>query len=983
LIAEGRRAIVIADNCPATVHRQVTNIVSRPNSEISFLSIDYDVGEDQPESTLVVVLKEDSDELIRALLNQRGPGLPATDRDRIVDFSGGNSRIALVLVRSAQAAGSLANLADRELVRRLFQDDRQPASDILMRCAEAASLVIQYSVEPSEESADPEYHHLARLAGVSPEDMYRATSEFLDRGVGQQRGRWRAVLPHALAARLARQALERISRPQLCEAFAQRAPRRLALSFARRLGQVDDHPKAQALARTFLAQDGPVGVVSADDEWGLEMLQALAPAAQEAALDVVERSLEADEAGALICDRSTTRYWIARLLMHLAYKRELFNRAALLLAQVVKEEDKDNNVHNVRHLFEQLFWVVMSGTLAEPDQRLDFVEDLLGSSDDNMRLLGIDPLAAALKTSAFSSNTDITKFGGHARSLGWHPEANEQIEQQFARAARRLIAIAVSGDRLAEQARSALAPRVRELSEKRFVHIVEEIAHAVRAQGFWAAGWREICARLHFNRGDMDNELRERLDRLEHLLSPKTLDERFEAFVLHPRWEFYTPAPKHGNDHHVDVQAQIEKITLELKAEHDRLREYVERATCTGQGEAGEFGNLLVRAGFDVDYLYRIGVEVWKSARPQSRETGFLFGVLAGTAKQDVEEAEGMLDRIAAHESLRTELVRFSGAARPISPRSLSRIIHSLRAGHVQPGSLVALAGAASRRELPQAELATLIRELAERGQEGNAAAAHILANLLLGQRSAIAQLSPDLWAIGRRVVESEHLFVRGDISRSYMAKVLAEAVLDHEGDPQLASAVVRNARLAVEERAWGDESLKDVMRFVARRYPEVFLSDVMLHGRTESVPWRFFTDNDDSDVRRSEHPLDCVDPAHLVRWVKADPKGRAGQVAQVLTFATTSNGSGEMIWTPVALDLIAIEEIAVEVLKHFAQRFYLGGWTGSEAHRYVRRRPLCEALRDHPNPSVRRWAGEAKRRLEENIQRAEERERIQSQSFE
>jgi hypothetical protein len=102
-------------------------------------------------------------------------------------------------------------------------------------------------------------------------------------------------------------------------------------------------------------------------------------------------------------------------------------------------------------------------------------------------------------------------------------------------------------------------------------------------------------------------------------------------------------------------------------------------------------------------------------------------------------------------------------------------------------------------------------------------------------------------------------------------------------------------------------------MRFVARRYPEVFLSDVMLHGRTESVPWRFFTDHNDSDVRPSHHPLDCIDPARLLEWVKVDPRGRAGQVAQVLTFAITNNGSGEMIWTPVALELIGIEETAVE----------------------------------------------------------------------
>ena len=666
LMADGRPAIMIADNCRAAVHREVTKINTRPNSQISFLSIDYDIGEDEPESTLVVVLREDSDELISALLNQRAPGLPATDRDRIVEFSGGNSRVALVLVRSAQEAGSLANLTDRDLVRRLFQDDRQPTSDALMRCAEAASLVVSYSIETLEDGAHPEYCDLASLAGVSPADIYRATREFLDRGVGQQRGRWRAVLPHALAARLARQALERIPRSQLYEAFGENAPRRLALSFGRRLGQVDDHPEAQALARVFLAQEGRVGVVCANDEWGLEMLQALAPAAQDLALDVVERSLEADEAGAFVSDRSTTRYYIARLLMHLAYKPELFDRAAALLVRLVKDESKDNNSYNVRHLFEQLFWVVMSGTLAEPDQRLDLVDDLLASSDDNTRLLGIDALDAALKTAGFSG-LDLTKFGGRARSLGWHAEKDEQIEQQFARAARRLTALAVSDDPFAEQATSVLAHRVRELSDGQFIHIVEEAAHAVRARAFWATGWHEICTRLHFHREGMDNELRERLDRIEHLLAPKTLDERFEAFVLHANWELYTPYPKHDNDRLFDVRAEIDKISVEMKIEPARLREYAKRATCPGQGEAAVFGESLVEAGFEVGHLYAIGIEAWEGASPQSRQIGFLFGVLAGTAKRDVGEAEGMLDRFAGHESLVGELVGLSRAIGPLA----------------------------------------------------------------------------------------------------------------------------------------------------------------------------------------------------------------------------------------------------------------------------------------------------------------------------
>jgi hypothetical protein len=485
---------------------------------------------------------------------------------------------------------------------------------------------------------------------------------------------------------------------------------------------------------------------------------------------------------------------------------------------------------------------------------------------------------------------------------------------------------------------------------------------------------------LHFDGQVMDEELRERLARLEGLLAPKTLDERFEAFVLHPYWELYTPFPKHEDDDYMDVRAEIEDIALELKAQHSEPRGYVEHATCPGRGGAALFGESLVAAGFEVDHLYAIGVEAWEAASSQSRQIGFLFGVLAGTAKQDTEKAEDMLDLVAGHESLVGELASLSSAVRPLSPRSLNRILCSLQAGHVQPGSLIGLTGAASGHELPQPELTNLLAEL---GREGNAAATFILVDLQRAQKRVGGQLSRELRAIVRRVVETEHFFCSSDISRTYNAKVLAQALLDQENDPHLASTVVRNVRFAIEEGAWGDESLKDVMRFIARRYPEVFLTDVMLSGRTESIPWRFFTDNDDNDIRRSQHPIDGVDPARLVELVKADPKERAGQVAEVLTFAIASNGSGEMIWTPVALDLISIEETAVDVLKHFEQRFYFGGWTGSEAHRYARRRPLCEALRDHCNPSVRGWARGALHRMERSIRVAEERERARNQSFE
>jgi hypothetical protein len=981
LIADGRPAIMIADNCPATVHRQVSKIITRPNSQISFLSIDYDVGQDQPESTLVVLLTEDSHDLIGALLAQRAPDLPQTDRDRIVEFSGGNGRVALVLLRSAQAAGSLADLTDRDLVRRLFQDDRSPASYTLMRCAEAASLVISYSVEPAEEGADPEYYHLARLAGVPVGDMFRATREFIDRGVGQQRGGWRAVLPHALAARLARQALERIPRAELYRTFAERSSQRLALSFAKRLGQVDDHPDAQAFASMFLTKGGPVGVVSWDDEWKLEMLLALAPAAQQLALDTVERSLDADEAGRLLADKSITRYRIAKLLMQLAYQSDLFNRATLLLTRVVKDEDRDNNQYNVRHLFEQLFWVILSGTLVDSDQRIDLIDTILGNKGDRMRLLGIDALDAALKASMFSSSIDLTKFGGRPREVGCWP-TNEQIEQQFARAARCLTKIAVSGDALADRAKLALEHHVRELSQERFLHILEEIAHIVRSRSFWLAGWRQVCLTLHFDGRKMAESTRERLSLLEEMLEPKTLEERFEAFVLCPYWDLYTPYPKDENDRLLDVKLEIEAISRELRGSPDELSEYVRRATRPGQGQASLFGESLMAVGFDPDALYSIGVEAWDGCSSQPSYPGFLFGVLKGLPNQDVARAEEMLDRVAAHQSLRRQLVGLSAIVRPPSARSLRRILLALEADHVEPSSLSWCANGAAHNQLPLAELVRIFEELLRRRREGIAAAANILFYLLSGEQNGIAKLSEEMRAMARRVVASEHFFSSSD---THQANVLAESVLDYSNDCQLASTVVASIRAAIEDSSGRDDSMKDVLCFIAHRFPDVFLNDAVIYSGPQNIRCRFFFENDDDDVRNSVHPIDRIDPTHLIRWVEEDPGTRAGRVAQMLTFAMNRpNDPAEgLVWRPVALDLIGIESTSAQVLREFEGRFYIGSWNGSQAQRYLRRQPLCEALRSHPNPIVTRWAREALHRMAQNVERAEQRERRESQSFE
>lgn len=51
LVQDRRRAIVIVDNCPPETHRALTAICVKEGSNISLITIEYDVGDDDPEGT--------------------------------------------------------------------------------------------------------------------------------------------------------------------------------------------------------------------------------------------------------------------------------------------------------------------------------------------------------------------------------------------------------------------------------------------------------------------------------------------------------------------------------------------------------------------------------------------------------------------------------------------------------------------------------------------------------------------------------------------------------------------------------------------------------------------------------------------------------------------------------------------------------------------------------------------------------------------
>ena len=70
--------------------------------------------------------------------------------------------------------------------------------------------------------------------GATVEQAHRDVAELNRRDLAQRRGRWRAILPHALANRLAATALQNIPLARIQDSLIDGAPERLTTSFSRR-----------------------------------------------------------------------------------------------------------------------------------------------------------------------------------------------------------------------------------------------------------------------------------------------------------------------------------------------------------------------------------------------------------------------------------------------------------------------------------------------------------------------------------------------------------------------------------------------------------------------------------------------------------------------------------------------------------------------------------------------------------------------------
>lgn len=979
LVQAGTRAIVIVDNCQPSTHRALATASSTAGTQVSLLTVEYDVGEDDPEGTEVFRLEPASDEIIEQLIEWREPQVSPVDRRRIAEFSGGNARVALALARTVRRGESVSTLSDRDLFARLFHQ-RNSEDTGLLRAAEACSLV--YSFDGETTIGDlAELPILAELAGQKVDDLYRHVRELKARDLVQQRSKWRAILPHALANKLARHALDRLVPNRIIEALTVRAPERLTQSFTRRLGYLHDCEVAQAIVTTWMSDGGLLSDLSTMGPVQLAMFHNIAPVNPRATLALLERGLNGSASNVIGDLSHPARYQIALLLRSLAFDPELFDQASTLLARFAVAEPPNHNHNATGRLFKELFWIHLSGTHAPLQQRLKIANNLLSASDESCHECGLAALDALLETGHFSSSHQFD-FGARSRDFGWYPRTNAEISNWF----RQVIVFFQekfgSPCPYADRLRSILASNFRGLWTRANVFDeLESIIATVAAQGFWNEGWVSARNTLRFDAGNMPEEILSRLEAIERSLRPRHLLERARAYALSKAWSSFDIADSEEGDSpgdlesgYLKVEERTRVIGQQVAVTPDVLEQLLpDISKGSDGGRRWPFGMGLAERTPDIRAMWQTLVDAVAAVPDGERNIQTLRGFLAGAFPLASDMVSDLLDQAASNPVLEPWFPALQCSI-PIDTRGVARLLAVAERGRVPTWQFSHLSMGRATDPIADSDLRMLLSAIS-RLPDGLATAVDILFMRLHSLRDTTTEIGSELIACGRELLAAWQ-FEKAPHRVDHELAGLVESCLVGEDAMAAFGIFSANFAEACADYSTSPYDYDDVIRSMFKVQPQAALSAFILGEGSRVTRWLIR-----DSMRTQNHPLDEVPIASLIEWGSEDASVRFPALAQVIRIFGEREGACTL--TAEALALLDAVADPLVILAEYEQRFMPSGWSGSLADVLDERRAALQVLRHSANFSIVEWVDRWDQELRHWAAQERGRDRASDQSFE
>ena len=1005
LAADGLRAILVVDNCNPTTHRDLAQAVGTSGGSLSLITVEYDVSDDEPEETHVFRLEPASEKIIEEILERLTPNLSQADRHLVAEFSSGNARIALALARTVTPNENLGTLKDSELFKRLFHQ-RKDSGEGLMRAAEVCSLVYSFDGETLE-GVTAELSVLAELAGISTNELYRHVNELHSRDLVQRRSRWRAVLPHAIANRLARQTLESIHSETLISAVSRAGRERLLKSFSRRLSYLHDCEQAKQIAGNWLSPPEGESNPAQLNALGISIFKNLAPLQPGLALQAIESATLGENGKVFLSTETSSRWEWCGLLRALAYEPQYFSRATLLLAKYMAEEPANYNYNSAKNHFTELFHLYLSGTHALVSERLGVVQQLLASENSAFNAAGLEALNAMMEVMHFTLSHDVS-FGARSRDFGWEPKAGE-YSAWFREVISFVKGTAAAEPRYTLNIKTMLARHFRGLWTRAGICTdLEELARYFFAQDGWADGWLAIRQTISFDLNSMSPEFAERTRALELELRPQGLEWKIRAYVLSGNHNYFDLIDTElgvddSNAAYERASERINKIVEGLAVEAllapDILQPLLPDLLRSHGQMKWQFGRGLANGTQDIQQTWQQLCTVLSTLSEKDRDVSLLRGFIEAVSVRDPVKANQLLDAAVTDPILCSHFPILQ-ASIEIDEAGASRLISSILSGRVQSWVFKYLCMGRVSDAIPLASLRRILLGITSL-PDGYQVVVDIFGMRLHSLKGNKAEINQGTAALGRELLILND-FRDGNQNHAYRVNEIAIVCLQGKVAYDDALRIARNLAHALVDYRSKARQYSKLAETLFRLQPAAAIKGLLENESDSGVSvfnalWtaikeKLLRRRQDNRSRRSltysfnfdrESPVNAADQNILIAWAKENPKVRLPILAEEVHLFVRNGERDTLVWSPLALDILEMATDRPAILEIFASRFSPKAWSGSLADVLMPYLGLAEKLQTHSDPQVVAWAKKQSVFLSKRIEAERKSDRQVDESFE
>lgn len=982
LIANDIAAYLVLDNCPPDVHRTLQQKVTSSGTKLRLITIEYDISDDRPEETEVIHLEPASEETVSKLVQRRYPELGRVNCDKVAEFSGGNARVALALASRVEAAETLANFSDQQLFQRLFSQ-RKGASDSLLESAEILSLV--YSFNASEAEFNDELSALGRIANISRAELHRHQAELLRRQIAQKRGKWRAVLPHALANRLARRALENLTVSQINAELFKPENERILKSCAHRVGYLHDCEAARDLAESWIAAGAPLHDISSCSSDQLVCLSYIAPVFPETVLSALENAAAQPEFASR-ANPSFTK--IVRLLCQLAYDDSTFERAADLVLRFAETEEAGERNNCVVGQMKHLFSLYLSGTEASPSRRQAFVARLFSSPNPRHVEIAVELLNSALEASHWSSFATFD-FGARRRGTGWRPSTHREKLDWYEGYIAILEQALQSNERShVDTARRAIANQFRGLwAYAGCFDALERIVLDHAKGGVWPDLWIAIKNTIHFDGEKHDPALLDRLKALEEFAAPNDPLSEMVAYVLSSTWEHaevkggnYSEAVKGVNEKIIKLGELACSDPTYIERLGDRLWEKHIDAIWT-------FGRGLARGSQDKGKTFEFLVGLVDGLSLERVNPVVLSGFIRETHEDSPVLARKLQEAVLENAKLKEHFV-FLLCATPLEPWGIKKLIELACDGELEAWTFAQISYGRVHEAICDEDLAELIEAIAKL-PNGVAAVLQILEMRFFIEKDSDYRPSEQILSAGRRVIKILATMKKDEVRqlKSHGFDRVCNYCLGEDAPISEVSDIAKLVFDGIENFRLCSFELGVLISPLVKNFPELVLDCVFVGGDSEEL--RSYMVFRDRSYGTREPSLNEASIDRLLSWCGGDQEKLDKLANMVCPYTTLEDGEtplenpSKVKLSDHMMAILDAVENKPKVVETIFSRTWPSGWSGSLADILEVRGRALAGLSDYPSPDVKRIVTEKLKEIEQAIQKNRAREADENNSRE